>query len=109
MRILRKLNDALIEYDLPVLQIGSDGEVFFDTDVRVDVHAFEKFICEHTFYTYFLSKNERAAVLVMILLNAKRIRYGRTVERDNRSQQNHTSFFVIFRKSKNGLKKIKWN
>lgn len=68
---IRELNDALIEYDLPVIQIGSDGEVFFDTDVRVDVHAFEKFICEHTFYTYFLSKNERAAVLVMILLNAK--------------------------------------
>lgn len=68
---IRELNDALIEYDLPVIQIESDGEVFFDTDVRVDVHAFEKFICEHTFYTYFLSKNERAAVLVMILLNAK--------------------------------------
>ena len=68
---IKELNDALIEYDLPVIQIGSDGEVFFDTDVRVDVHAFEKFICEHTFYTYFLSKNERAAVLVMILLNAK--------------------------------------
>ena len=68
---IRELNDSLIEYDLPVIQIGSDGEVFFDTDVRVDVHAFEKFICEHTFYTYFLSKNERAAVLVMILLNAK--------------------------------------
>ena len=47
---IRELNDALIEYDLPVIQIGSDGEVFFDTDVRVDVHAFEKFICEHTFY-----------------------------------------------------------
>lgn len=68
---IKELNDTLIEYDLPVIQIGSDGEVFFDTDVRVDVHAFEKFICEHTFYTYFLSKNERAAVLVMILLNAK--------------------------------------
>ena len=68
---IKELNDALIEYELPVIQIGSDGEVFFDTDVRVDVHAFEKFICEHTFYTYFLSKNERAAVLVMILLNAK--------------------------------------
>ena len=68
---IRELNDSLIEYDLPVIQIGSDGEVFFDTDVRVDVHAFEKFICEHTFYAYFLSKNERAAVLVMILLNAK--------------------------------------
>lgn len=68
---IKELNDTLIEYDLPVIQIGSDGEVFFDTDVRVGVHAFEKFICEHTFYTYFLSKNERAAVLVMILLNAK--------------------------------------
>lgn len=53
---IKELNDTLIEYDLPVIQIGSDGEVFFDTDVRVDVHAFEKFICEHTFYTYFLSK-----------------------------------------------------
>ena len=50
---IKELNDTLIEYDLPVIQIGSDGEVFFDTDVRVDVHAFEKFICEHTFYTYF--------------------------------------------------------
>lgn len=49
---IKELNDALIEYDLPVIQIGSDGEVFFDTDVRVDVHAFEKFICEHTFYTW---------------------------------------------------------
>ena len=65
---IKELNDALIEYDLPVIQIGSDGEVFFDTDVRVDVHAFEKFICEHTFYTYFLSKNERAAVLVLTWL-----------------------------------------
>lgn len=51
---IKELNDALIEYDLPVIQIGSDGEVFFDTDVRVDVHAFEKFICEHTFYTCLL-------------------------------------------------------
>ena len=67
---ISELNDALIEYDLSVIQIGSDGEVFLIQTSEL-MYAFEKFICEHTFYTYFLSKNERAAVLVMILLNAK--------------------------------------
>lgn len=68
---IKELNDALEKYGLPGLVLDSDGELSVGTGEKPDVGAFEKFICEHTFYTYYLSKNERAAVLVMILLNAK--------------------------------------
>lgn len=68
---LRELNDALLKYNLPVIQMSSEGELYLEDKTHIDVHAYERFICEHTFYTYNLSKNERAAVLVMILLNAK--------------------------------------
>lgn len=68
---IKELNDSLVRSELPVIQIGADGELYFDTNEKIDVHAFENFICEHTFYSYCLSKSERTAVLVMILLNAK--------------------------------------
>ena len=68
---IKELNDALEKYELPAIVMDSDGELSVGTGDKPDVCAFERFICEHTFYTYYLSKNERAAVLVMILLNAK--------------------------------------
>lgn len=68
---VKELNDALEKYKLPSIILEPDGELSIDTKDKIDVRAFETFICEHTFYTYYLSKNERAAVLVMILLNAK--------------------------------------
>ena len=89
----------MIEYDLPVIQIGSDERGIFDTDVRVDVHAFEKFICEHTFYTYFLSKNREPSGVGNDSAKRKRIRYGRTVEK-RQSESAEPHFFMIFRKSK---------
>ena len=66
---IKELNDALEKYELPSIVLDSDGELSISTNEKIDVRAFEKFICEHTFYTYSLSKNERAAILVMILLN----------------------------------------
>lgn len=68
---IKELNEALEKYKLPPIMQESDGELSICTKNKPDVRAFETFICEHTFYTYYLSKNERAAVLVMILLNAK--------------------------------------
>lgn len=68
---IRELNDALNQYELPPIILDSDGELFIDTGDKTDLHAYERFICEHTFYTYFMSKNERSAILVMILLNVQ--------------------------------------
>ncbi|MDO4311739.1 MAG: PTS sugar transporter subunit IIA [Eubacteriales bacterium] len=67
---IKELNDALEKYELPLIMLDSDGELSICTKEKIDVRAFETFICEHTFYTYCMSKNERAAVLVMILLSA---------------------------------------
>lgn len=68
---IKELNDDLEKYELPSIMLDSDGELSICTKDKIDVRAFEDFICRHTFYSYCMSKNERAVVLVMILLNAK--------------------------------------
>ncbi|MDO4311745.1 MAG: BglG family transcription antiterminator [Eubacteriales bacterium] len=67
---IKELNAALQEYGLPLIASDTNGNLFIDTTDKIDVGAYEKFICSHTFYTYYLSKNERSTILAMILLTA---------------------------------------
>lgn len=67
---IKELNITLEEYGLPVISLDSDGYLYFDSDQEIDIHEYERFICDHTFYTYHLSKNERITILAMILLNS---------------------------------------
>lgn len=66
---IKDLNDTLQEHGLPVIACDADGNLFIDTDQKVDVEAYEAFICSRTFYSYYMSKNERSTILAMILLN----------------------------------------
>lgn len=67
---IKELNEALSGYGLPLIASDTTGDLFIDTKEKLDIAAYEKFICSHTFYTYYLSKNERSTILAMILLNA---------------------------------------
>lgn len=67
---IKELNVSLMEYGLPTISTGANGNLMIDTEDKIDIGAYEKFICSHTFYTYYLSKNERSTILAMILLNA---------------------------------------
>lgn len=67
---IKELNEALQEHSLPLIASDKNGELFIDTADKPDVSAYEEFILAHTFYTYYLSKNERSTILAMILMNA---------------------------------------
>ena len=67
---IKELNKDLEAYELPVIASDLDGKLWIDTDKKVDIRAYEKFISEYDFYTYYLSKKERSTILAMILLNA---------------------------------------
>ncbi len=67
---IKELNEALQEHSLPLIASDKNGELFIDTEEKPDISAYEKFIRAHTFYTYYLSKNERSTILAMILMNA---------------------------------------
>ncbi len=67
---IKELNEALQEYSLPLIASDKNGELFIDIEDKPDVSAYEKFIQAHTFYTYYMSKNERSTILAMILMNA---------------------------------------
>ena len=67
---IKELNEALWGHSLPLIASDKNGELFIDTEDKPDVSAYEKFIQAHTFYTYYLSKNERSTILAMILMNA---------------------------------------
>lgn len=67
---IKELNEALLKYGLPLIASDTTGNLFIDTGEKIDVSSYENFICSHTFYSYYLSKNERSTVLAMILLNA---------------------------------------
>ena len=66
---IKDLNNTLQEYSLPLIVITGNGDLFIDTAEEIDVKAYEEFICSRTFYTYYMSKNERSTILAMILLN----------------------------------------
>ena len=66
---IKDLNNTLQEYSLPIIVITGNGDLVIDTAEKIDVKAYEEFICSRTFYTYYMSKNERSTILAMILLN----------------------------------------
>lgn len=68
---MKELNRDLKQYHLPEIASDVEGRIWIDTDVKIDIRAYEKFISEYDFYTYYLSKKERSTILAMILLNAK--------------------------------------
>ena len=67
---IREINESLEQYALPQILIDMNGQLYLDTKEKADLRSFEKLICDHSFYTYYMSKNERATILAMILLNA---------------------------------------
>ena len=66
---IKDLNNTLQEYSLPLIVITGNGDLVIDSAEKIDVKAYEEFICSRTFYTYYMSKNERSTILAMILLN----------------------------------------
>lgn len=67
---IKELNIALQEHGLPSIASAPNGDLSIKSENKIDVRAYEQFVCDHTFYTYYLSKNERSTILAMILLNA---------------------------------------
>lgn len=67
---IKELNIALQEYGLPIIVSEPNGDLSIVSEDKLDVRPYEQFVCEHTFYTYYLSKNERSTIMAMILLNA---------------------------------------
>lgn len=65
---IKDLNNTLQEYSLPLIVITGNGDLVIDSAEKIDVKAYEEFICSRTFYTYYMSKNERSTILAMILL-----------------------------------------
>ena len=53
---IKELNKDLEAYELPVIASDLDGKLWIDIDTKVDIRAYEKFISEYDFYTYYLSK-----------------------------------------------------
>lgn len=67
---IKELNRDLKQYHLPEIASDMEGKLWIESDVKIDIRAYEKFISEYDFYTYYLSKKERSTILAMILLNA---------------------------------------
>lgn len=57
---IKELNDTLIEYDLPVIQIGSDGEIFLiQTSELMCTPLKNLFVSIHFIHTFYLRTREQ--------------------------------------------------
>lgn len=67
---IKEMNEDLKKAHLPLIASDLDGTLWIESDRKIDIRAYEAFILEYDFYTYYLSKKERSTILAMILLNA---------------------------------------
>lgn len=69
---IRELNDELNESGLPSVSINGEGILRFEVREEGLLEQIQTFIMNNDFYTYHLSKNERKAILAMLLLNQEK-------------------------------------
>jgi len=68
---IKNINLELMQLNHPQILINDNGDIYFDTNKKINMDAILTLIRESNYYTYHLTPEERKTILAIKLLNSK--------------------------------------